>query len=81
MNKKLTLFVDDAAIEKAKKYAKGRNMSISKMVEAYLKAVSLEERKAYALPPVTAELFGVLKGADKSDFKEEYASYLQEKYR
>ena len=40
---KLTLTIDQDVIVKAKKYAKGKHRSVSKIVEEYLKTVSDSE--------------------------------------
>ena len=38
MNTKLTLTIEQTVIEKAKKYAKGKERSLSSLIENYLKA-------------------------------------------
>ncbi len=40
---KLTLTIDQDVVVKAKKYAKGKHRSVSKIVEEYLKTVSFSE--------------------------------------
>ena len=46
---KLTLSIDHAVVEKAKRYAKSRRVSVSKLVEGYLDLVS----KSFQTPAAT----------------------------
>jgi hypothetical protein len=43
MNTKLTLTIEQALIEQAKKYAKGKGRSLSDLVGNYFKAIVKEE--------------------------------------
>ena len=40
MNKKLTLRLDQKIIERAKKYARENNTSLSKMIESYFESLT-----------------------------------------
>jgi hypothetical protein len=73
---KLTLNVDPSIAARAKRYAKQQGVSVSKMVEAYLAAVS-EPSSARDLPPILRSVLGTLKKADR----EEYTKHAIEKYR
>ena len=42
MNTKLTLTIEQTVIEKAKKYAKDKERSLSNLIENYLKALTKE---------------------------------------
>lgn len=73
---KLTLSIDHAVVEKAKRYAKSRRVSVSKLVEGYLDLVS----KSFQTPadtPVLRSLRGTLKKANARAYKR----YLERKYR
>jgi hypothetical protein len=72
---KLTLSVDEGVVTRAKRYAKQRGMSVSKMVEAYLAAMS--EPSSSDTPPILNSLRGSLKKADL----EGYRKHLAAKYR
>ena len=74
---KLTLSVDDAVVTRAKRYAKSRGTSISKMVEAYLSAVAGPPVRASADTPILRAVKGILKKADTRD----YRRHLETKYR
>ncbi|MGE3887578.1 MAG: DUF6364 family protein [Vicinamibacterales bacterium] len=72
---KLTLSVDGAVVERAKRYAAAKGTSVSRLVETFLDAVTREAPEAP--PPVLARLRGVLKGVKPPD----YRRYLERKYR
>jgi hypothetical protein len=72
---KLTLSIDEAVVERAKRYAKVRRVSVSELVEAYLDLLSRPAMPADA--PVLRSLRGTLKRADPSDYKR----HLARKYR
>ena len=72
---KLTLSVDERVVSRAKRYAKQRGMSVSKMVEAYLAGMS--EPSSADTPPILNSLRGSLKKADV----EGYRKHLAAKYR
>ncbi len=75
---KLTLSVDDRVVSGAKRYAKQRGVSVSKMVETYLAAVA-EPPRSPNTPhaPVLSSVRGVLRKADIN----EYRKHLAAKYR
>lgn len=81
MDAKLTLKLDKEAIDRARRYAERRGMSLSKVVESYFLRLT-ESAEALREQPtgVVAELAGVLSGAEIGDPKEEYTDYLLEKY-
>ena len=73
---KLTLSVDREVIRKAKRLAKKRGTSVSRMVQTYLELVSRAPDPGTD-PPVLRRLRGSLKGASVDD----YRRHLREKYR
>ena len=81
MNTKLTLSIDGKTVSRAKRYAKARNRSLSKLVESYLQAVTEEEAGEAESTPLVAELSGVVSAASTKDRRSGYAAYLAEKYR
>jgi len=76
MTRRLTLSVDSAVIERAKRMAKERGTTISRLVEAYLDRVSPVPKTARE-PPVLRRLRGSLKGVRTED----YRRHLRQKYR
>ena len=78
MQAKLTIRLDSKVITRAKRLAKSRGTSVSRMVSDYFKGASARDRKEEepTLPPITRALAGSLRGADESD----YRRYLERKY-
>lgn len=72
---KLTLSVDEAVIERAKRLAAERGTSVSKLVERYLALVSGAGRPR-AEAPVLDRLRGSLAGSDP----DAYRRHLERKY-
>ena len=46
MDKKLTLKLDSSVIEQAKVYAQNHKISLSKMIESYLKSITNKSKKS-----------------------------------
>lgn len=82
MNTKLTLTIEQALIEKAKNYAKGRGRSLSDIVENYFKAIVREEDevKQEVKTPIANSLRGSFKMPKDFDYKKELTDRLSEKY-
>lgn len=78
---KLTLTIDKDIIKKAKQYARNKNSSLSKLVEAYLKALTIDKEDGISeLSPLTKSLKGAFKMPEGFDYKEELGKSLSEKY-
>ena len=80
MNAKLTLKLDGTVIARAKKYAKKRNTSLSKMIEAYLDSITQPGDSGIETTPLVEGLSGVIDLPDNYDYGKEYAGYLDQKY-
>lgn len=82
MNTKLTLTIQQDVIEKAKKYAKEKNRSLSDIIENYLKLVTKEQNssKEKKLDSVVSSLKGSFKMPKDMDYKKELEKILEEKY-
>lgn len=78
MKTKLTLRMDDALVKKAKQEARRRGKSVSMMMSEYIDSFQSPDSSEEELPPVTASLFGILKG--KSISEDDYKKHLMEKY-
>ena len=81
MDKKLTLSLDKAIIERAKSYAKSNNISLSKLIEAYLGALTKNEKDPSEITPLVKSISGVIELPADFDEKEAYADFLIEKYK
>jgi hypothetical protein len=87
MNTKLTLSLSKSVIEKARKYAKETNTSISLLVENYLKLiVARDEDASTVAEPVEKyrselqKLRGIVQLPDDFDYKKELQKAMWEKY-
>ncbi|MFH2096700.1 MAG: DUF6364 family protein [Bacteroidota bacterium] len=80
METKLTLKLDKSIIERAKRYAKDKNISLSKMIENYLKAITNKRTKEFKASPLVESLIGVI-SSQGDDYKKDYKDYLSEKYQ
>ncbi|MEX0811323.1 MAG: DUF6364 family protein [Chitinophagales bacterium] len=81
MGVKLTLNVDKAIIEKAKQYAKEKNVSLSRLIETYLAAITTKNKDDMEITPLVKELSGVIDTNKDFDHKKAYTDYLIEKYK
>ena len=80
MDAKLTIKLDKSIIERAKKYAKRKNISLSRMIESYLKTVTREGKQDEEISPLVKSLSGLISLPDDFDFKTDYTDYLSKKY-
>ncbi|MEE9371691.1 MAG: DUF6364 family protein [Saprospiraceae bacterium] len=80
MDSKLTLKLDDGVIEKAKRYAKENNISLSKLIENYLQAVSSKKKKEVEVSSLVESLTGVFTLKDK-EYRKDYSDFLSKKYK
>lgn len=83
MNTKLTLTIEQSIIEKAKKYARKKERSLSDLIESYLKALTTEENITKVedeLSPTLKSLKGSFEMSKNFDYKKELSDRLTEKY-
>jgi two-component SAPR family response regulator len=81
MNTKLTLTIDEIVIEKAKKYAKNKQSSLSNIIENYLKTLVKESKKdTEELSPIVKSLKGSFQAEKDFDYKKELTKRLSDKY-
>ena len=81
MNTKLTLTIEQSVIEKAKKYAKEKERSLSDLIENYLKAITKEKKTVIVSEtPIIQSLKGSFHMQDDFDYKKELTKNLSEKY-
>lgn len=81
MNAKLTLTIEQSVIEKAKKYAKDKERSLSNLIENYLLALTNEDdSNEKELTPITKSLKGSFTAPNNFDYKTELTKRLSDKY-
>ena len=78
MDTKLTLKLDNSIIEMAKLYAKDNNISLSRLIENYLQAITIKKKKKIKISPLVESLTGVIE--TKGDSRKSYTDFLSEKY-
>jgi hypothetical protein len=82
MDKKLTLSLNAAIIEKAKEYAQSNGVSLSKMIENYLSLLTeVEDSADEVYSPTVTRLVGSVNLPDDFNYKSDYTDYLIEKYK
>ncbi len=81
MYTKLTLRLDSRIISRAKRYAKKRNISLSKMFESYLDSVTKEDNSGIEITPFVKSLSGVIELPVDYDYRKDHADYLDKKYK
>jgi hypothetical protein len=82
MDTKLTLKLDKTHIEKAKKYARKRQTSLSSLVEKYFAFLTdMDTSDDSKISPTVKKLTGVIKFESDFDIKHEKTERLLEKYK
>ena len=80
MKTKLTIHLKKEVIERAKDYARVHKISLSKMIESYLEAITETKKDDFQITPLVESLSGVIHLSYDFDIKKEYSNYLTEKY-
>jgi len=82
MDTKLTLKLNQKIIEKAKAYASNKKMSLSRIVEAYLQALTSEnDTSEFEISPFVKSITTGTSIPSDLDYKKEYSDHLIEKYK
>jgi ribosome recycling factor len=69
MKKKLTLTIDQEVVKQAKRYAKQRHRSVSRMVEDYLKRISTGESASTKIESKKPSLTDSITGMFSSEYQ------------
>lgn len=80
MNAKLTLKLNIEVIERAKSYARKKNMSLSKLIESHLDFLTVVKVENTDITPLVKSLSGKIELPADYNYKEEYKNHLSEKY-
>ncbi|MBD2776712.1 DUF6364 family protein [Iningainema tapete] len=83
MQTKLTLRLDDSLVDKAKKWAKIHQISLSEAIATFFEQLP-DPDKPIELSPWTQSLSGIVKieqNKEQDEFHQQYLDYLEEKYR
>ncbi len=79
MDTKLTLKLDREIIEKAKRFAKQKNTSLSMLIENYFQNLTAREDSSDQITPLVKSLSGIIE-IPEGDVQKEYTDYLMKKY-
>lgn len=79
MDAKLTLSLDSSVIREAKNYAKTNGISLSRLIEMYLKLVTNEVVEEQAISPLVKELSGVIP-MKNTEYRKDYSKFLSKKH-
>jgi len=79
MDTKLTLKLNESVIAQAKQFAKENNISLSRMIENYLTALTENQGEQKEISPLVKSLTGVVK-LKTIDYKKNYTDFLSQKY-
>lgn len=79
MNQKLTLSIEQDAIEKGKQYAKNNNRTLSSMVEDFLLFLDTDDRLGEHVIPISKKLSSLVGIGEGSISATNYRQHLIEK--
>jgi len=84
MQAKLTLRMEESVIRKAKRMARQKRSSVSRMVAQFIIAESEDAGTELKYPPITSSMIGILKDPSAKDDElaliEGYKQHLKEKH-
>jgi hypothetical protein len=79
---KLTLRLDETTIQRAKRFARENQTSLSDMVEDYFNRITKPKKNAGGIAPIIRELSGISKTRKaKTNYREEIADYIVKKHK
>ena len=80
MDSKLTLKLDTEVIARAKQYAKRKKISLSRLIESYLDAISSDEVEVTKTTPLVERLSGVIDLPEDFDYRSERDDSIEKKH-
>jgi hypothetical protein len=80
METKLTLRLKKNVIDRAKRYANDHETSLSKLIENYLSAITMESKAVMKISPLVQSLSGAIQLSKDENTKVKYHEHLNEKY-
>jgi hypothetical protein len=81
MNAKLSLSLDTEVIEKAKTYAKSKKLSLSQLIENYLKRLIMEHPDTETAVSNVEAMSGIVKLNKELDHKKSFGEHQISKYK
>lgn len=80
MDTKLTLKLDQSVIIRAKKYARKKEISLSHLIEVYLKFITNPKENEDETTPLVKGISGILSVPKYFKYKKAYKTHLSRKY-
>ena len=80
MDTKLTVKLDEGVIERAKKYASDKKVSLSRLIENYLDSLTREQQDDFEISPFVKSISSGKSLPTEVDHKKEYINFLEKKY-
>ena len=84
MDSKLTLKLDENVIERAKKYAAEKKLSLSRLIENYLDALTTDDLNNLEISPFVKSIANgkqLPNEMENAKLKDDYIDHLDRKYR
>ncbi len=82
MDSKLTLKLNQEVIEKAKRYASDKKISLSRLIEAYLNSITSGNKlNDFEISPFIKSMATGKNFPADIDYKKEYGEYLMQKHK
>lgn len=84
MDSKLTLKLNENVIERAKKYASNKKLSLSRLIENYLDSLTREQTDDFKISPFVKSISSgksIPVDLDEKTLREEYTEYLNQKHQ
>ena len=84
MDSKLTLKLNERVIERAKKYASTKKLSLSRLIENYLDSITQEQSDDFEISPFVKSISSgksIPADVDWKNSREDYIEYLDKKYQ
>lgn len=81
MDTKLTLKLNANVIEKAKKYASDKKLSLSCLIENYLDSITHQPNDDFEISPFVKSISNGKSIPLDVDYKQAYSDYLDKKHR
>lgn len=84
MDSKLTLKLNERVIERAKKYASNKKLSLSRLIENYLDSITKEQNDGFDISPFVKSISSgksIPADVDWKTSREDYIEYLDKKYQ
>lgn len=82
MDTKLTLKLNQEIIEKAKKYATDKKLSLSRLIENYLNSLTSDSKSSdLEISPFVKSLSTGVQIPEQFDYKKDRGDYLEKKHK